>query len=426
MLKDAAPVNRLEIDAVLGDIEGEWEVLVFDVASRIGRVPGLGFVVEGFLGERIHEVLSGETAAVVVKVIGADIERLRALAAEVTRIASDTPGVGAAQAEPQIDVPQLRIRPDPVQLARYGVRPAELTDEVIGWRQGRTWTQVLGRDGRVVDVAVAGPVGTRDRTALSDLPIATRAAGPVNLATLAAIDEVAAPAVINHESGERRISIGIDAPGGGLSRAVGALERRLATEIAVPQGYRLEISGEAIARRDAARRLLLVGALVLLGIFVLLASAFTSLSDATIALLNFPLGLIGGVVGALVAPEGLSVAGLVGFVTLFGIIARNGIMLVAHKRHLDVEHPEDPPVGRILRAAEERLLPIIMTAAAAGLGLLPLALSFEFAGSEIEAPMALIVCLGLVTSTALNMLVLPTIYVWLARRGGHTEPVLAP
>jgi Cu/Ag efflux pump CusA len=420
--EDAAPVNRLEIDAVLGDIEGEWEQLVFDVAARIGRVPGLGFVVEGFLGERIHEVLSGETAAVVVKVIGPDIERLRSLAADVTRIASETSGVGAAQAEPQIDVPQLRIRPDPVQLARYGVRPAELTDEVVGWRQGRTWTQVLGRDGRVVDVAVAGPLGTRDRTALSDLPIATRAAGPVNLATLATIDEVAAPALINHESGERRISVGIDAPGGGLSRAVGALERRLTNEIAVPQGYRLEISGEAIARREAARRLLLVGALVLLGIFVLLASAFSSLRDASIALVNFPLGLIGGVVGALVAPEGLSVAGLVGFVTLFGIIARNGIMLVAHKRHLDAEHPEDPPVARVLRAAEERLLPIVMTAATAGLGLLPLALSFEFAGSEIEAPMALIVCLGLVTSTALNMLVLPTIYVWLARRGGPTEP----
>lgn len=423
--EDAAPVNRLEIDVVLGDVEGEWDQLVFDVASRIGRVPGLGFVVEGFLGERIHEVLSGETAAVVVKVIGPDIERLRALAADVTRIASDTPGVGAAQAEPQIDVPQLRIRPDPVLLARYGVRPAELTDEVVGWRQGRTWTQVLGRDGRVVDVAVAGPLGTRDRTALSDLPIATRAAGPVNLASLAAIDEVAAPAVIHHESGERRISIGIDAPGGGLSRAVGALERRLASEIAVPLGYRLEISGEAIARREAARRLLLVGALVLLGIFVLLASAFTSLRDATIALVNFPLGLIGGVVGALVAPEGLSVAGLVGFVTLFGIIARNGIMLVAHKRHLDAEHPDDPPVARILRAAEERLLPIVMTAATAGLGLLPLALSFEFAGSEIEAPMALIVCLGLVTSTALNMLVLPTIYVWLARRGDGAEPGMA-
>ncbi len=423
--EDAAPVNRLEMDLVLANADGEWNQLVFEVASRIGRVPGLGFVVEGFLGERIHEVLSGETSAVVVKVIGPDIDRLRTLAAAVTRIAHDTPGLGTAQAEPQIDVPQLRIRPDATQLARFGVRPVELTDEVIGWRQGRTQTQILSRDGRVVDVAVAGPMTTRTRTALNDLPITTRLAGSVNLASVATIDEVAAPAVVYHENGERRISIGIDAPGGALSGGVATLERRLATEIPIPQGYRIDVSGEAIARRDAARQLLLVGGLVLLGIFALLATAFASLRDASITLINFPLGLIGGVVGALLAPEGLSVAGLVGFVTLFGIISRNGIMLVAHKRQIDTEHPDQDPVSRILRASEERLLPIVMTAATAGLGLLPLALSFEAAGSELEAPMALIVCLGLVTSTALNMLVLPTIYVWLTRREDGTRMATA-
>lgn len=133
-------------------------------------------------------------------------------------------------------------------------------------------------------------------------------------------------------------------------------------------------------------------------------------------LLNLPLGLIGGVVGAALTPEGLSVAGFVGFVTLFGIISRNGIMLVAHKQHLDAARPEMDPVARVLLAAEERVLPIVMTAATAGLALLPLAASFEATGSELEAPMALIVCCGLVTSTALNMIVLPTLYVWFARR----------
>src|SRR5712691_4261456 len=145
-------------------------------------------------------------------------------------------------------------------------------------------------------------------------------------------------------------------------------------------------------------------------------------------MLNFPLGLIGGVMGAVLTPDGLSVAGLVGFVTLFGIIARNGIMLIAHKQHLDAAHPNEDPIHRITRASEERLLPILMTAGAAGLGLLPLALSFETAGSELEAPMAIIVVLGLVTSTALNMLVIPTIYVWLERRDQRdrsTGPVSA-
>jgi len=414
--EDAAPINRLEIDLSLAD-EGNWEGLTSDAESRIGRIPGLGFSVEGFFSERVHEVLSGETAPVVVKAIGPDIDRLRALAAEVRRVAAGTPGLGAAQMEPQIDVPQVRIRPNPIQLARYGVRPVELTDGVVAWRQGRTWTQIRGRDGRVLDVAVAGPPAARGRAALVDLPVDTRLAGSVNLGALATIDQVPVPSVVYHESGERRISIGIQSPGSGLSRAVGDLERRLARDVSLPQGYRLDVSGEGVARREAGRRLLLVGGLVLLGIFGLLSTAFASLRDATITLINFPLGLIGGVGGALLAPEGLSVAGLVGFVTLFGIISRNGIMLVSHKRQLDSDDPTADPVARILRAAEERLLPIVMTAATAGLGLFPLALSVQSAGSELEAPMALIVCMGLITSTTLNMLVLPTIYVWLARRG---------
>ncbi|TAK32409.1 MAG: efflux RND transporter permease subunit [Myxococcaceae bacterium] len=415
---DAAPPHRVEMDVLLPpDDDREAEVLGAETAVRIGRVPGLGFVVEGFLGERVHEILSGETAPVVVRVVGPDLGPLRALAARAAAVMRTTPGLGAVQVEPQLDVPQLRVRPDRVALARYGVRALDLADELVAWRQGRAWTQILGADGRVVDVVVAGPPPLRERDALRDVPIATPAMGSVSLGTLADIDLSPVPAVVHHEAGERRIHVTAGARGAGLSRAVARLTDRLAREVPLPAGYRLDVGGEAVARSEAATRLLLVGGLVLLGVFLLLAVAFGSSRDAGIVLLNFPLGLLGGVVAALLTPEGLSVAGFVGFVTLFGIIARNGIMLVAHKRHLDAERPDEDPVERVFRAAEERLLPITMTAVTAGLGLLPLALSFESAGSELEAPMALIVCGGLVTSTALNMLVLPTVYVWLARRG---------
>jgi Cu/Ag efflux pump CusA len=413
--EDAVPVNSVEMNVVLKNPGDEWDQLTLDTARAIGRVPGLGFNVEEFLGERINEVLSGETAPVVVKIIGPDLQRLRALTSAVAAVAARTPGLGAIRPDPQIDVPQIRVRPDTVQLTRYGVSPADVAENVVAWRLGQTSTQVLGRDGRVVNVAIVGPPAMRDRSALADLPIDTPVGGPVNLGTLAHIDEVAAPALISHDNGQRRIALGIDVPGGELSSAVKKLEDGLQA-IQRPEGYRIEVSGEALARRDAARQLLFVGALVLLGVFMLLTMALTSVRDATVALVNFPLGLIGGVVGALLTPEGLSVAGLVGFVTLFGIIARNGIMLVAHKQRLEADHPREDPVAQILRASEERLLPILMTAGAAGLGLLPLALSTARAGSELEAPMALIVVCGLVTSTALNMLVIPTIYVWLARR----------
>lgn len=424
--EDAAPIHRVEMDLLLrpGD-DREWEDIVFDVSRRIGRVPGLGFVTEGFFGERVHEVLAGETAPVVAKVIGPELPVLRALAGEVARVMAGTSGLGMVRIEPQIDVPELRVLPDRDALLRAGVRAAELADAVVEWRQGRAVGQILEPSGRLVDVVIAGPNSLRDREALGDVPVASRTIGEVTVSTLAKIDELPAPALVNHESGERRVSIGASASGASLSAAVERLEAKLRERVHTPPGYRIELGGEAVARSEAALRLLVLGGLVLLCIFVLLATAFESLRDAGIVLLNVPLGLVGGVLAAAVTPDGLSVSGFVGFVTLFGIISRNGILLVAHKRHLDVESPAEDPVLRVLRAAEERLLPILMTAATAGLALLPLAISFESSGSELEAPMALIVCAGLITSTALNMVVLPTFYVWLERRRVRARPELA-
>lgn len=413
--EDAAPVHRVEADLVLPPgAEGELERAVATVSDRIARVPGFAVAVEGFLGERIHEILSGETAPVVVKVMGPELETLRQVASSVAETMERVPGLRDVRVEPQVDVAQLKVEPDRVALAAAGVLPADLAEELAAWRQGVPATEVVAPGGRIVEVAITGPEALRSREALASIPI-TVAGGSLPLSALAVIRETGAPAVVNHDEGERRIAIGASSAGARLTGAVRDLERRL-KELSLPPGYRVELAGEAVARSEAAGRLLLVGALVLAAILALLSVAFRSLPDAGIVLLNIPLGLVGGVLGALLSPEGLSVAGFVGFVTLFGIIARNGIMLVAHKQHLDATEPDVPPVARILRAAEERLLPIIMTAATAGLGLLPLALSASLPGSELESPMAIVVVGGLVTSTALNLVVLPTIYVWLARR----------
>lgn len=418
--EDPFPAHRVEMDVVLKpDDDREPEERIAELAMAMGRISGINFSVEGFLGERVHEILAGETAPVVVKVIGPDLPTLRALAAQVAQTMQQTKGLGSVRVEPQVDLPQIRIRPDAGKLSRFGIRPLQLAEQVLLWRMGSSATQVLGGDGRVVDVVLTGPLEARSRAALLDLPLDAPGIGIVPLSAVAAVDDVPAPTVINHESGERRISIGAGAAGSSLSAAVRELQRRF-TAMALPEGYRIETGGEAVARSAAATQLLLVGALVLLGIFMLLASAFSSVRDAAIVLLNFPLGLIGGVAGALLSPEGLSVAGLVGFVTLFGIIARNGIMLVAHKKQVDAERPGDDAIQRILLASEERLLPILMTAATAGLGLLPLALTYGSRGSELEAPMAIIVIGGLLSATLLNLLVLPTAYVWLESRRRST------
>ena len=409
--EDASPLQRIEMEIALrpGD-HRQVDTITSDLSRRIGRVPGLGFTVEGFLSERINEILSGETAPIAVEVTGPDLDQLRALAARATAAMQHVSGLSAIRAEPQIDVPRIEVRPDPLALARYGIAPSAVADEVSTWRLGTTATQVSTSAGRTVPVDIVGAPETQSFDRVGDVPIETPR-GVVALSDVAAIVRGREPITVQHENGVRRIIVGADARGAGVSRAVSALQDRLRT-IAVPPGYTLAIAGQSVARRSAGLRLLGIGAFVLAGIFALLLMAFHSMTDVVIVLLNFPLGLVGGVIGALLAPGGLSVAGFVGFITLFGIIARNGIMLVAHKRFIDAAMPGLTPVERIHRAAEERLLPIVMTAATAGLGLLPLAFSLLAAGSELEAPMALIVIGGLISSTALNMLVLPTVYVW--------------
>lgn len=416
--EDPFPVNRLEIDIVVGS--EDLEEKVDKLRAALASVPGVSFAIEGFLGERVHEILGGEAAPIVVEVIGPELEPLRALASTLAERIGRVDGVTGVSVEAQVDVSEVRVRPDPIALAPYGLTPADVGEQVRTWRLGHRVSDILEPDGRVVGLVVAGDATSASRAALGDLLITSADGRAIQLSAIAHIDDMAVPAAVSHVGGARRIAIAVDGKPSSISDASKAIEH-LVTGLQLPSGYRVAVSGEAVARAHAARQLVIIGIIVLLGIVVLLGTAFGRAGDALIVLLNFPLGLIGGVAGALLLPEGLSVAGFVGFVTLFGIIARNGIMLVSHAQHLEREAPDQPPVERVLRAAEERLLPIVMTAATAGLGLLPLALSLGSAGSELESPMAVIVCGGLITSTLLNMIVLPTIYVWLARRRARKE-----
>jgi Cu/Ag efflux pump CusA len=414
--EDPFPVNRLEIDAVIGSEDIEARVAA--VNAQLARLPGVAFAVEGFLGERVHEILAGEAAPIVVEVIGPDLEPLRTIAAGLGDKIAHMPGVKGVSVEAQVDVAELRIRPDPIALATYGLSPADVAEQVRTWRLGRRVGEIFESGGRRIAVVVAGDAAMRSRSALADLPITAADGRMVPLSAVARLDDVAVPAAVSHVAGARRIAIGVAASRSQISD-VSAQVQAAALAANLPAGYRAVVGGEAVERSHAARQLLIIGFLIIVGSLMLLGVAFGRASDAAIVLVNLPLGLIGGVAGALLLPDGLSVAGFVGFVTLFGIIARNGIMLVSHIRQLEHEAPDEPAIERVLRAAEERLLPIAMTAATAGLGLLPLAISLGSAGSELEAPMAVIVCGGLVTSTLLNMLVLPTIYVWIARRAAR-------
>jgi Cu/Ag efflux pump CusA len=253
------------------------------------------------------------------------------------------------------------------------------------------------------------------RGTLIDTPLG----GKIPLAQLADVDIVNAPGTINRENAQRRVIVSSNI-NGSLSSVVPEIKRRVAEKVQLPAGYYIAYGGQYEAQTEAFRQILLLGTAAVVGIFLLLFLAFRSLRQAVLVMSNLPLALIGGVAAVVVASKGeTSVASLVGFVTLFGIATRNGIMLMTHYNHLMIE--ENMQFGRelVIRGAMERLAPILMTALTAGLALLPLALSAGRPGRELEQPMAVVIIGGLLTSTFLNMIVLPTLFL---RFGREVEP----
>ncbi len=380
-------------------------------------MPGLRYGVEDFLGERINELLSGERTPIAVRLRGPDLDALQRAARDVVTLLEATPGIESVSTGALTDVPttNLAMRPDALGVA--GLDRAEVVRAAAALRQGLVVSDVRTASGFSVPVVVAGaPDASRD--GLSDLPVLDRSGSAFPLSAAVEVRTGAEPATIVHEGGQRMIAVTADAERGELTAVADRIEAAM-RHVALPPGVRWELAGQAAERASATSRLLLVTAVVLVVIFVFLWAAFGSALDAGVVMAGIPLGMVGGVVAALSLPEGLSMAALIGFVTLFGIISRNGIMLVQHKNDLLARRGETSAEEAILQAARERLVPILMTAGAAFFGLLPLALSVEAAGSELEAPMAAIVCAGLISSTALNLIAVPAFYLWRAR---NVEP----
>jgi Cu/Ag efflux pump CusA len=253
------------------------------------------------------------------------------------------------------------------------------------------------------------PASQADFERLSDLPIDTPHGGPVPARVLADIRREQGPNMILRENVQRRIVISCNVAGRDLGGVVDDIRGGVARSVPMPAGYRVEYGGQFESEQSASRRLMILGIGVIAGLFMLLVLAFGRARDALLVMLNLPLALIGGVVGVFFAGGVLSVASLIGFITLFGIATRNGIMLVSHIHHLMDEEGVTDFREAVERGARERLIPILMTAMAAGLALIPLAVSGGKAGSEIQTPMAIVILCGLVTSTFLNMLVVPAL-----------------
>lgn len=391
------------------DPKAPYEPTVTKIQEVVDGYPGLYRDLLTYLRERIKEVLTGASATIVVRIFGPDLDVLRDRAQAVAAAIKDVPGVSALKVEPQTLVPQVQVRLRPEVAANFGLTPAQVRRAVTTLVKGQKVGEVF-EEQRIHEVTVWGlPVVRGDLPALRELLIETPGGGHVPLGDLADLAIVPAPNEIKREGASRRIDVTCNVAGRDLGSVARDIEQKVRA-VSFARGYHPELLGEYAAREEARKRLLTLSAVALAGILVLLLADFKSPRLVLLVALTLPFALIGSVFAAWLSGGTLSLGSLVGFVTVLGIAARNGIMLVSHYQHLEREEGEPFGDNLILRGAEERLTPILMTAGCAALALLPLVIKGNVPGHEIEFPMALVILGGLVTSTMLNLLLLPALY----------------
>lgn len=403
-------VEAAEIDVGLRDTGRSRDALLSALRRGFSTLPGTNVTIGQPISHRIDHMLSGTRANIAVKVFGDDLGTLRRLGERVREAVGRVPGVVDLSLEQQMDVPVVRFVLNRTAIARYGLHPGDVGEAIETSFAGATVGRVF-QSGTAFDLVVKfDPSYAGDFERISDLPIDTPASGQVPLRLLADVRREEGPNMILRENVQRRIVISSNVAGRDLGSVVDDIRTQIAKSVPMPPGYRVEYGGQFESQQSATERLtiLFVGAIAAL--FMLLVLAFGSARDAVLVMVNLPLALIGGVAGVFLAGGVLSVASMIGFITLFGIATRNGIMLVSHIKHLMQEEGVTDFRTAVERGAIERLVPILMTALAAGLALIPLALGGGKTGSEIQTPMAVVILCGLMTSTLLNIVVLPTLY----------------
>lgn len=410
----AEGVEFSELDVRLHGEIGDRESFMAALRADLALVPGLLITIGQPISHRIDHMLSGSRAAVAVKIFGPDLAELRRLGEQAVRAMTDIPGVVDLAQEQQTAVPQLRVQFDRAALGQAGIAVAEASATLAAAYQGHHATQIL-QGPSVFDVVLRLDAAVADPEGLARLPLLGAGGGRVPLSAVATITRDAATSKIGRENGERRVVVSCNLAGRDVGSVVADVRAAVDPVVAAMPGYRVEYGGQFESAQAARARLLWLGAIVVLGIGFLLRLAFRNSRDAVFVMANLPLALIGGIAGVWLGGGVLSVGSLIGFISVFGIAARNGIMLVSHIRHLMIEEGITQFRAAVLRGSEERLLPILMTALAAALALLPLALAGGEPGSEIQRPMALVILFGLMTSTLLNMLLVPSLYLRFGR-----------
>ncbi|WHU03641.1 efflux RND transporter permease subunit [Sphingomonas sp. NIBR02145] len=391
------------------DETADYDASVGRIQEVIDGYPGLFRDVLTYLRERIKEVLTGAGASVVVRIFGPDQTELRAAAERVRTSVAGIDGVADLKVEQQVLVPQIQIRPLPVEMARLGLTAGEVRRQAATLVAAEKVGEIY-RDQKSFEVALWGEPAVRDDLhALAGLALQAPDGSQVRLGDVAEIRIAPAPNEVKRENGERRIDVTLNVKGADLGSVARAVEQKVAG-LPFAQGYHAKVLGEYAALKESRQRLWTTGLLCLIGVLLLVWLEFRSLRITALVAASLPFALVGGIVAVALTGGTMSLGSLVGFVTVLGISARNGIMLLSHYAHLRSVEGEAFGPALIRRGAEERLVPILMTAACAGLALVPLIVAGNAPGHEIEHPMAIVILGGLVSSTLLNLFLMPSLY----------------
>ena len=412
----AAGVSQSELEVVLSSSDRSHEEMVEEARAKLATVPGLVFEVGQPISHRIDHLLSGTRAQIAIKLFGPDLATLRTLGERIRAAAEGVPGLVDLSLEPQVGVPQLQVNLDRRAAAALGLTAQGVADAVETAFYGRAVSRVLDVPG-LFDIFVRLDDGSRaSPEAIGEVPMATPSGARVPIAQIAEVRLDRGPNTIHRENLERRIVVQANVSGRDMASAVEDVRRAISTSVVLPKGYSIRYGGQFEAREKASRQILLLSLLSVSGVFLLLYLALGTVRESVLVMANLPLAFIGGVLVAAAAGGVLSVGSLVGFITLFGIATRNGIMLVSHYQHL-LEREGRGFREAVVEGSIERLSPILMTALVTGAGLLPLVLGAGEPGKEIQQPMAVVILGGMVTSTFLNMIVVPVLY-FKTKRGG--------
>jgi HME family heavy-metal exporter len=394
-----------------------------NIRRALADIPGIVSAVEQPISHLISHMLSGVRAQIGIRIYGDDVDQLRKEADRMQKVLSGISGVRDLMQEPQVRIPQLQLQPDREKLRFYGLTAADISNFVQTALQGKIVGEVL-EGSRTIDLVVRLQDADReDPLALERLPIRLPAGGVIPLSAVARISRADGPNVVNRDNVRRRALIQCNVAGRGLVEVVQDMQRSLQPLISrLPPGYSVEFGGQFESQRSAAARIMVLSLISLIAVFLLLCSMFRSVSLALQVLAALPMAFIGAVTALVLTQQTLTVAAMVGFISLGGIASRNGILLLNHYLHLVRHEGEQFTESMLVRAGLERLAPVLMTALTAGIALVPLVIAGHQPGREILYPVATVILGGIISSTLLDFFVHPALF-WIFGRKAAARAV---